>query len=47
MTRYTSIMTRTVFGAIIGGRKNRTFGPERKGNAEDTYIQFQKFISPV
>ena len=42
----TSIMTRLLKGVIVGVRKNRTAGSERKGNAADTYIQFTQYISP-
>ena len=40
-------MTILFFHAIVGIEVNRTTGPERKGNAADTYVQFQEFISPV
>ena len=43
----TSIMTKNVFGAIIGGRKNRALGPERKGNAADKYKQLYYNKSPA
>ena len=38
-------MTGFFFSAIIGARKNRAIGPERKGNAADTYEQLHECIS--
>ena len=41
------LMTLPFFHAIVSNEVNSTTGLERKGNAADTFVQFQKFISPV
>ena len=40
-------MTNPFSHVIVGSEKNRIKGPERKGNAADTYTDYRKFISPV
>ena len=42
-----SRMTIRIFHVIVGSEINRTTGPERKGNAADSCVQFKNFISPV
>jgi hypothetical protein len=40
-------MTILFFHAIVGIEVNRTTGPERKGNAADTYKQLYEYLQPV
>ena len=43
----TSLMTHAFLNVIVDTEKNRATGSERKGNAADTYVQFQEFKPPV
>ena len=43
----TGIMTKRSDRVIVWTVKTRATGPERKGNAADTYEQIQGYISPV
>ena len=40
-------MTNVHLDGIVGIDENRATGPERKGNAAETYIEYRKHISPV
>ncbi len=40
-------MTNVHLDDIVGIDENRATGPERKGNAAETYVEYRKHISPV